>query len=209
VHNEARRFEKKDFTIILIGEPGHDETVGTMGWVRPERIHRVLTEEDVEALDLTQDTPLAYLTQTTLSVDDCERVIQALKRKYPHIQGPPKSDICYATTNRQAAVKSIAPGVDLVLVVGDKESANSTRLAEICTSLGKPSYLISKAAMIQPEWLEGVECILLTSGASAPETLVQGVIDYLRQLGPVDVEETELIPEDVHFKLPAELAPAR
>lgn len=207
VHNEARRFASKDFTVILIGEEGHDETVGTMGWA-PQHIRLVLDEADVEALEVPNPDKVSYITQTTLSVEDCERVIAALRRKFPNIQGPPKADICYATTNRQAAVNALSPMVDLVLVVGDRESANSNRLAEICRAKGKPAYLISTADMIQEEWLEGVESILLTAGASAPEMLVQGVIEYFRHRGPLEVSESEIMMEDVHFKLPAELASA-
>ncbi len=205
VHNEARRFAARDFTVILIGEEGHDETVGTMGWA-PKHIRLVLDESDVEALEVPNPDQVSYITQTTLSVDDCERVIAALRRKFPNIQGPPKADICYATTNRQAAVNALSPEVDLVLVVGDRESANSNRLAEICHAKGKPAYLISSADMIEEEWLDGVESILLTAGASAPELLVQGVIEYFRNRGPLDVVESEIMMENVHFKLPAELA---
>jgi 4-hydroxy-3-methylbut-2-enyl diphosphate reductase len=205
VHNEARRFAARDFTVILIGEEGHDETVGTMGWA-PSHIRLVLNEADVEALEVPNPDQVSYITQTTLSVDDCERVIAALRRKFPNIQGPPKADICYATTNRQAAVNALSPEVDLVIVVGDRESANSNRLAEICRAKGKPAYLISSADMIDEAWLEGVESILLTAGASAPELLVQGVIDYFHNRGPLDLVESEIMMENVHFKLPAELA---
>ncbi|MBI5092068.1 MAG: 4-hydroxy-3-methylbut-2-enyl diphosphate reductase [Candidatus Hydrogenedentes bacterium] len=205
VHNEARRFATKDFTIILVGEPGHDETVGTMGWA-PRHIRRVLTTDDVAALEGLNEENLSYITQTTLSVDDCQKVIAALKARFPKIQGPPTSDICYATTNRQAAVNALAPQVDLVLVVGDRQSANSTRLAEICVAKGKPSYLISDSTMIEEAWLAGVETILLTSGASAPEGLVQGVIEYFKSRGPCEVEERAIVGENVHFNLPKTLA---
>jgi 4-hydroxy-3-methylbut-2-enyl diphosphate reductase len=206
VHNEARRFAQKDFTIILIGEPGHDETVGTMGWA-PSHIRRVLTEEEVDSIEIDNPDQLSYITQTTLSVDDCNRVIMALKRRFPNIQGPPKADICYATTNRQAAVNQLSPEVDLVLVVGDRESANSNRLAEICRAKGKLARLISDASGIDDSWLDGVNCVLITAGASAPERLVQGVVDYLRARGPVEVEEREVMGENVHFNLPKELVP--
>jgi len=208
VHNEARRFASKDFTIILVGEDGHDETVGTMGWA-PKNIRLVFTDEDVERLEVPNPDHVSYITQTTLSVEDCDRVIRALRAKFPKIQGPPKADICYATTNRQAAVNALSPAVDLVLVVGDRESANSNRLAEICHAKGKPAHLISTADMLKEEWFEGVNSILLTAGASAPETLVQGVIAYFRARGPIEVEESEIITEDVHFKLPASLATAK
>jgi 4-hydroxy-3-methylbut-2-enyl diphosphate reductase len=205
VHNEARRFADKDFTIILVGEPGHDETIGTMGWA-PQHIKRVFTIEEVAQVEVPNPEKVAYITQTTLSVDDCTRLIEALKKRFPHITGPRSADICYATQNRQAAVNALSSQVDLVLVVGDRASANSTRLAEICTAKGIPAYLISSADMIQEAWLNGVESILLTSGASAPERLVQGVIEYFKTRGPCDVVESEAELEGVHFKLPAAIA---
>lgn len=205
VHNEARRFAAKDFTIILVGEEGHDETIGTMGWAAGH-IRRVFTIEDVEAIKIENPEKVAYITQTTLSVEDCARVVDALKRKFPDIQGPPKADICYATSNRQAAVNALAPLADLVLVVGDRASANSNRLAEICRANGIPAHLISDATAIDPSWLDNVETVVITAGASAPESLVQGVIKYLESRGPVDLEERTLVPEDVHFNLPREIA---
>ncbi len=204
VHYEARRFASKDFTIVLVGEQGHDETVGTMGWA-PEHIRLVMTPDDVAQLDVPDESKIAYITQTTLSVDECEVVIQALRKRFPKIQGPPKADICYATSNRQAAVRALAPEVDVVLVVGDRESANSTRLSEIAAEYRKPSYLISNARAIRPEWVRDAATVLITSGASVPERLVQDVIHYLEQFGPCDVEETELVHEDVHFRLPASI----
>jgi 4-hydroxy-3-methylbut-2-enyl diphosphate reductase len=204
VHYEARRFASKDFTIILVGEQGHDETVGTMGWA-PEHIRLVMNKEDVASLEVPDENKVAYITQTTLSVEDCEVVIEALRERFPKIQGPPKADICYATSNRQAAVRALTPDVDLVLVVGDRESANSTRLSEIAAEYGKPSYLISSASMIRDEWLNGAETVLITSGASVPDDLVQEVIDYLKHTGPCEVEEIELVHEDVHFRLPASI----
>jgi 4-hydroxy-3-methylbut-2-enyl diphosphate reductase len=205
VHYEARSFASKDFTIVLIGEVGHDETVGTMGWA-PEHIRLIISKDDVASLEVPDETKLAYITQTTLSVDDCQEVIDALKVRFPAIQGPPKADICYATSNRQAAVRALAPEADLVLVVGDRESANSTRLAEIAAEYGKPSYLVSNARMIQPEWLVGVETLLLTSGASVPDSLVREVIDFLSERGACDVLENEFVRESVHFRLPAAIA---
>ncbi|MCP4645455.1 MAG: 4-hydroxy-3-methylbut-2-enyl diphosphate reductase [bacterium] len=207
VHNEARRFAAKDHTIILIGEEGHDEVVGTMGWA-PSNIRLVITEEEVAALQVPDESKLSYITQTTLSVDDSKRIVEALRRRFPAIEGPKKGDICYATQNRQAAVNELSPEADLVLVVGDRESANSNRLAEICHAVGKPAYLISDAGMIEEGWLEGVDTVLLTAGASAPESLVLGVIDYLRSRGPCDLEERETMAESVHFKLPRELTKA-
>ena len=205
VHHEARRFASKDSTIILIGENGHDETVGTMGWA-PKHIQLVTTKADIAHLQVPDEENMAYITQTTLSVDDCQEVIDALKERFPHIAGPPKADICYATSNRQAAVRAISPQADLILVVGDSESANSTRLADIARGLGKPSYLISNSSYIQDEWLEGIKTVLLTSGASVPENLVQEVIDCLMVYdASSEVEEALLVEEDVHFRLPANI----
>jgi len=204
VHFEARRFAGNDITIILIGEEGHDETVGTMGWA-PEHIVRIISKDDIAKLEIADEDKVAYITQTTLSVEDCQEVIDALRERFPNIQGPPKADICYATSNRQAAVRALVSKAELVLVVGDSESANSTRLAEIAAEYGKASYLISTADSVQQDWLEDVETLVLTSGASVPEKLVQEVIDRLRTYGPCEVEEAEFVHEDVHFRLPAEI----
>ncbi len=206
VHHEARRFASKNSTIILIGENGHDETVGTMGWA-PKHIQLVTTKDDIPGLEIPDETNMSYITQTTLSVDDCQEVIDALKERFPHIVGPPKADICYATSNRQAAVRAISPQADLILVVGDSESANSTRLADIARGYGKPSYLISNSSFIQKEWLDGIETVLLTSGASVPENLVQEVIECLQAYDEhAIVEEALLVEEDVHFRLPANIS---
>ena len=205
VHHEARRFAKREYTIILVGEEGHDETVGTMGQA-PEHIRLVTTVEDVAKLQVNDEEQLAYITQTTLSVEDCSIIIDALKERFPAIQGPPRDDICYATTNRQVAVNALTHEVDLVLVVGDKESANSTRLADIARTKGKPAYLILDASMIQEEWLEGVERVLLTSGASVDEKHVQGVIEYLEQREPSTVTERSIVEENVFFRLPKDVA---
>ena len=204
VHFEARRFAGKDFTVILIGEEGHDETVGTMGWA-PDHIKLIKSKSDIDDLEIADESKIAYITQTTLSVEDCQIIIDALRERFPEIEGPPKADICYATSNRQAAVRALVPQADLVFVVGDSESANSTRLSEIAAEYGKASYLIGTASHIQEEWLKGVNTILLTSGASVPEKLVQEVIDRLREYGTCEVEESELVHEDVHFRLPAEI----
>ena len=166
----------------------------------------VLDPEDVEALEVPNEDKIAYITQTTLSVDDCQQIIDLLKDRFPHIDGPPQADICYATSNRQDAVRAMAPEADLVLVVGDRESANSTRLAEIAAEYGIPSYLIGNAGMIDDAWLDGVETLLLTSGASAPDALVQEVIDYLGELTTCEVAERELAEENVHFRLPSAFA---
>ena len=205
VHYEARRFAAKDHTIILIGEADHDETVGTMGWA-PEHIKLIMTKEDIAFLDVPDETKVAFITQTTLSVDDCQEVIDALRERFPLIEGPSKADICYATSNRQDAVRAIVPRVDLVLVVGDCESANSTRLCEIAADYGRPSYLIRDAGMIEEEWLDGVDSVLLTSGASVPETLLQEVIAYLQARGPCTVRESVVASEGVHFRLPSAIA---
>jgi 4-hydroxy-3-methylbut-2-enyl diphosphate reductase len=205
VHHEARRFAKKNQTIILIGEAGHDETVGTMGQA-PANIILIQYPHEVDTLEVPDPDALSYITQTTLSVDDCTVVINALKEKFPNIQGPPSDDICYATTNRQAAVRAWTPEADLVLVVGDTESANSTRLADIARTYGKPAYLISDAGMIDETWLEGVKTVLITSGASVPEKLVAGVIDFLQARETCTVEERTLVEESVHFRLPKNVA---
>ncbi|HEO71632.1 MAG TPA: 4-hydroxy-3-methylbut-2-enyl diphosphate reductase [Candidatus Hydrogenedentes bacterium] len=204
VHREARRFAEQDYAIVLIGKAGHDEVTGATGWA-PEHIQVVFTEEDVEHLDLSADARVAYITQTTLSVDDCARVIEALRRRFPDIVAPPSDDICYATQNRQRAVRLLAVEADLVLVVGDEASANSTRLAEICRAAGRESHLIGSAAAIEPAWLDGVDTVLVTSGASAPEALVKGVVEYLERLEPCTVDEREVVHEDVHFALPKEI----
>ncbi len=205
VHYEARRFAKKGYTIVLIGEEGHDETIGTMGQA-PEHIILVTTKEDVDKLEVVDPDNLSYITQTTLSVDDCQVIIDALKAKFPNIMQPPREDICYATTNRQAAVNALALEVDLVLVVGDQESANSARLAEIARSKGKPAHLILDASFIKEEWLDGVERLLLTSGASVADKHVQGVITFLQEREPCTVAERELVEENVYFRLPAAIA---
>ena len=202
VHREACRFAEQGCTVFLIGEKGHDEVLGTAGWAA-DRIQVVFTEDDIASVEVADPARVAYLTQTTLSVEDCERVIAALRARFPGIQGAAAKDICYATQNRQRAVNELAPEADLVLVVGDRESANSKRLAEICKKTGKASYLISSAGMIQDAWFQGVDTVLVTSGASAPEFLVQGVVERLRAIDPAcEVEERALVRENVHFSLP-------
>lgn len=205
VHHEARSFASKDFTIVLIGEDGHDETVGTMGWA-PDHIKLVITKEDVDLLEVVDESHMAYITQTTLSVEDCQEIIDLLRNRFPNIQGPPKADICYATSNRQEAVRALAPKADLVLVVGDRESANSTRLSEIAKEYDKPSYLISNASQIEPAWLENIGTVLITSGASVPEILVQQVIQRIQEVEPSEVETAELVEEHVHFRLPSTIS---
>jgi 4-hydroxy-3-methylbut-2-enyl diphosphate reductase len=201
VHNEARRFAAEGFTIFLIGHAGHEEVVGTMGEA-PDEIVLVQNIDDVALLAEPRTEKLAYLTQTTLSVDETTAIIAALQRRFPTIVGPPKDDICYATTNRQAAVKSLAREVDLMLVIGSANSSNSQRLVDVTRDLGVPAQLIDDESQILDSWLEGVETVGITSGASAPEWLVERVVDWFRERGVDDVAEHHLIEENVHFALP-------
>src|SRR3954452_12050130 len=177
VHLEAVKYAREGYTIVLIGHEGHDEVIGTMGEA-PDRMILVETAEDVERLEIDPEK-IAYLTQTTLSVDDANVVIAALRQKFPRIANPPKDDICYATQNRQEAIRELARQADLVLVLGSQNSSNSRRLAEIADGLGPQAHLIDGVAEIQPEWFEGVETVLITAGASAPEDVVQECIEYL------------------------------
>ena len=201
VHNEAKRFAGQGFTIFLIGHAGHEEVVGTMGEA-PDAIVLVQTVEDVALLPEPRSEQLAYLTQTTLSVDETTDIIAALKARFPTVVGPPKDDICYATTNRQAAVKSLAREVDLVLVIGSANSSNSQRLVDVTRDLGVQAHLIDDESQILGSWLEGVETVGITSGASAPEWLVERVVDWFRERGVEEVAEHHLIEENVHFALP-------
>ena len=201
VHNEARRFAGQGFTIFLIGHAGHEEVVGTMGEA-PEEIVLVQTLEDVALLPDPPSEKLAYITQTTLSVDETTDIIAALQARFPTIVGPPKDDICYATTNRQAAVKSLAREVDLVLVIGSANSSNSQRLVDVTRDLGVPAHLVDDESQILDSWLDGVETVGITSGASAPEWLVERVVDWFRERGVDQVDEHHLIDENVHFALP-------
>lgn len=204
VHKEAIRYAKEGRRIILIGHEGHDEVVGTIGEA-PEAIVLVENEEDVERLDLPPDAPLAYLTQTTLSVDETRGIISALKRRFPHIVGPAKDDICYATQNRQEAVRELAQQVDVVLVLGSQNSSNSQRLAEIAQALGKPAYLIDGHHELQEGWLSPEDTVLVTAGASAPEDVVESCLDHLRQRYGASVEERTIREEDVYFPIPLEV----
>lgn len=205
VHAEGRRYAAQGREIVLVGHAGHAEVDGTMGQI-PGRVHLVQTVADVATLEVGTPDQLAYITQTTLSVDDTRGIIQALKARFPGIVGPDVRDICYATQNRQQAVHDLAKQVDLILVVGSKNSSNSNRLAEIGIELGKPSYLIDDADALRPEWFAGIQTVGLTAGASAPEMLVQGVIDGLRRFAEVDVSTLSGVAEDVKFKFPAELS---
>lgn len=203
VHQEICRFARQGYSIIYIGDAGHDETLGAIGWA-PESIQLVRTEEDVKALKVEDPERVAYITQTTLSIADCALIVKALRDRFPKIVSPRKPDICYATSNRQMAIVALVPESDLVLVVGDPESANSCRLRDIALKLGKPAHLIPDAGGIDPAWLEGAATLLLTSGASAPDHLVEGVIARLRTFRDCAVEERVLVEEDIHFTLPLE-----
>jgi 4-hydroxy-3-methylbut-2-enyl diphosphate reductase len=205
VHNQGKRYVAKGRTLILIGHDGHPEVEGTMGQISAP-VLLVQNEADVNALDLPSDTPVAYITQTTLSVDDTQGIIAALKRRFDDIVGPETTDICYATQNRQSAVRELSKLVDLILVVGARNSSNSNRLREIGSEAGVQSYLIADGSEIDPVWLEGVETIGITAGASAPEVLVDDVIATLRRRGPVDVSTLPGRQENIEFRLPSELA---
>jgi 4-hydroxy-3-methylbut-2-enyl diphosphate reductase len=204
VHLEAARFAKEAYTIILIGHEGHDEVLGTMGEA-PEHILLVQDASDVDRLELPQDVKIAYLTQTTLSVDDAEVIIAALRRRFPQIVGPSRDDICYATQNRQEAVKELVPEADVVLVLGSRNSSNSMRLAEIAQSCGKPAYLIDTVREVAENWFKASDTVLITAGASAPEEVVDECISYLRQRYGATVESRTVRQEHVGFPLPREL----
>jgi 4-hydroxy-3-methylbut-2-enyl diphosphate reductase len=204
VHLEAVRFAREGYTILLIGHEGHDEVVGTMGEA-PSNMLLVQDADEVERLQLPPDAKVAYLTQTTLSVDDAEIIIAALRRRFPSIVGPSKDDICYATQNRQEAVKDLVPEVDIVVVFGSRNSSNSQRLAELAQSCGKPAYLIDGVKEIQPGWFHGNETVLITAGASAPEEVVQECVEYLQHRYGAIVESRTVREEHVNFPLPREL----
>jgi 4-hydroxy-3-methylbut-2-en-1-yl diphosphate reductase len=204
VHLEAVRFAKEGYTILLIGHEGHDEVLGTMGEA-PGSMLLVQDAAEVDRLPLPPDAKVAYLTQTTLSVDDAEIIIAALRRRFPNIVGPSKDDICYATQNRQEAVKELVPEADLVVVLGSRNSSNSQRLAELAQSCGKPAYLIDGIKEIEAAWFSGRETVLITAGASAPEDVVQGCVEYLQQRYGATVESRTVREEHVNFPLPREL----
>jgi len=204
VHLEAVRFAREGYTILLIGHEGHDEVIGTMGEA-PHAIVLVESVEHADRLEFPTGARLAYLTQTTLSVDDANRIINRLKSRFPQLVGPPKEDICYATQNRQEAVRSLTEEAELVLVLGSQNSSNSQRLKEIALENGIAAYLIDGAADIDDQWFDGVETVLITAGASAPESVVDECITYLRQRYDARVETRALRQEDVHFPLPREL----
>jgi 4-hydroxy-3-methylbut-2-enyl diphosphate reductase len=204
VHLEAVRFARDGYTILLIGHEGHDEVIGTMGEA-PQAIVLVESVEHADQLEFPAGTKLAYLTQTTLSVDDANRIIDRLKARFPQIVGPPKEDICYATQNRQEAVHLLAADADLVLVLGSQNSSNSQRLKELAKERGVPAFLIDGAKDIDPAWFTGSETVVITAGASAPESVVQECVEYLRQRFEAQVEPRTIREENVHFPLPREL----
>jgi 4-hydroxy-3-methylbut-2-enyl diphosphate reductase len=201
VHREALKFAADGYTIVLIGHDGHEEVEGTMGEA-PEHIVLVETEADVDALEIEDPDRLAYVSQTTLSVDETAAIIARLRERFPNIVGPRTDDICYATTNRQAAVKQMAVHCDLVLVIGSRNSSNSNRLVEVAREHGAEAHLIDNEAQVEESWLEGKDVVGISSGASAPELLVQRLVQFFRDRGTEDVEEFDVVHEDVRFMLP-------
>jgi 4-hydroxy-3-methylbut-2-enyl diphosphate reductase len=203
VHVQARRYAAEGYTVVLIGHAGHEEVIGTMGEA-PGSIILVESVADVDRLDLGM-AKVAYVTQTTLSVDETAEIITALRRRFPAIHAPKREDICYATSNRQWAVKEMLSEVDLLLVIGSRNSSNSNRLVEVARAGGVASYLVDDASEIDETWLDGIEIVGVTSGASAPEKLVEGVCDWFRARGVHDIEAYRIMDEDVEFRLPVEL----
>ncbi|MGI8802604.1 MAG: 4-hydroxy-3-methylbut-2-enyl diphosphate reductase [Solirubrobacteraceae bacterium] len=208
VHVEAKKFAADGYTIVLIGHHGHEEVEGTMGEA-PDSIVLVETEADVDALEIADPEKVAFISQTTLSVDETTTIISRLRATFPRIIGPRTDDICYATTNRQAAVKQLAPLCDLVLVIGSRNSSNSKRLVEVARDYGTESHLIDNEHEVKEEWLDGKRVVGISSGASAPEELVQRLVAFFRDRGVVDVDEFSVIQEDVRFMLPKTIRPVR
>jgi 4-hydroxy-3-methylbut-2-enyl diphosphate reductase len=204
VHVQARRYAAEGYTVVLIGHAGHEEVVGTMGEA-PDSIVLVESVEDVEGLGFAADERLAYITQTTLSVDETKEIIAALRRRFASIRGPQREDICYATSNRQWAVKEMIEHIDVLLVIGSRNSSNSNRLVEVARAAGVPAYLIDDERDIDPAWLAGAETAGVTSGASAPERLVERVCAWFRVRGVTEIEPYRMVEEDVFFRLPVEL----
>ncbi|HKE62713.1 MAG TPA: 4-hydroxy-3-methylbut-2-enyl diphosphate reductase [Nitrospira sp.] len=204
VHNEVNRDYTQGYDLILIGHAGHPEVIGTLGQI-PDKFHLVSSVEDVEKLHVESTTNLSYVTQTTLSVDECRDIVGALHKRFPHIKGPHQEDICYATQNRQNAVKELSKLVDVILVIGSPNSSNSNRLRELGEHCGIDSYLIDSTADINLDWLKKAKAIGITAGASAPEVLVEEVVAYLKNYGTAEVEDLTVIEEDVEFLLPKEL----
>jgi 4-hydroxy-3-methylbut-2-en-1-yl diphosphate reductase len=205
VHNQGKRYVGQGRILILVGHAGHPEVEGTMGQI-PAPVHLVQTEKDVETLDIPNDAPVAYVTQTTLSVDDTRGIIAALQRRFSDIIGPETRDICYATQNRQTAVRELSKLVDVILVVGATNSSNSNRLREIGSESGVPSYLIADGSELNSDWVKDARAVGITAGASAPDVLVEDVIEALRRLRPVEVSTLPGREENIEFRLPAELA---
>jgi 4-hydroxy-3-methylbut-2-enyl diphosphate reductase len=201
VHVEAKKFAAAGYTIVLVGHAGHEEVEGTMGEA-PDHIVLIQSEEDVDALEVEDPSKVAYISQTTLSVDETRAIIDRLRERFPAIVGPRTDDICYATTNRQAAVKQLARQCDLVLVIGSDNSSNSNRLVEVARECGSEAHLIDNERQVSDEWLSGKRAVGITSGASAPEELVQRLVDFFRARGTNDVRELEVVQEDVRFMLP-------
>jgi 4-hydroxy-3-methylbut-2-en-1-yl diphosphate reductase len=204
VHQEARKFAAKGYDIVLIGHQGHEEVVGTMGHA-PRAVHLVGDEDEAARVEVADPERVAYLTQTTLSVDETAGVVDTLRRRFPVLAGPRSDDICYATQNRQAAVKALARDCQLVLVIGAENSSNSVRLVEVARAAGCQAHLVSDASAFDPAWLEGVDTVGISSGASAPEWLVDELVERLQARGATEVREVEVVPEDVHFALPGNL----
>ncbi|MGO8953256.1 MAG: 4-hydroxy-3-methylbut-2-enyl diphosphate reductase [Rhodomicrobium sp.] len=204
VHLQGKKYLNQGRTVILVGHAGHPEVEGTMGQI-PGPVHLVQTEDDVRSLPLAETTPVAYVTQTTLSIDDTRGIIEAIKGRFKDVVGPETNDICYATQNRQTAVRELTKIADVILVVGAKNSSNSNRLREIGEEAGVPSYLLADGSELDPNWVKGARIAGLTAGASAPEAMVQNVIESLRALGPVEVTNLPGVQENVEFRLPVEL----
>jgi len=202
VHKEAIRFTREGYSLVLIGHSGHEEVVGTMGEAPMQLVTSV---EEAETLVVPNPEKVVYLTQTTLSLDDTAQIVKALQRRFPKMQAPPTDDVCYATQNRQNAVREIAHKIDLMLVIGSGNSSNSQRLREVSTNTGIPAYLINNETEIMPEWLDGVEVVGITAGASAPEEYVMSVVNHMRSLGATEVEEYPAEEERIHFALPPQL----
>jgi 4-hydroxy-3-methylbut-2-en-1-yl diphosphate reductase len=207
VHNQGKRYIAQGRTLILIGHAGHPEVEGTIGQI-PGKVHLVQTESDVDLLEIDAGAPVAYVTQTTLSVDDTRGMIAALQRRFTDLVGPDVRDICYATQNRQTAVRELSRVVDVILVVGAKNSSNSNRLREVGAEAGIPSYLIADSSELDPDWVRNAGSVGITAGASAPESLVDDVIEALRRLAPVEVSTLSGREENIQFRLPAELTQA-
>jgi 4-hydroxy-3-methylbut-2-en-1-yl diphosphate reductase len=201
VHREASSFAREGYTIVLVGHDGHEEVEGTMGEA-PERIVLVQSEQDVDELEVEDPERIAYITQTTLSVDETSSIVARLRERFPRIVGPRTDDICYATTNRQAAVKQMAGRCDLMLVIGSRNSSNSVRLVEVARACGTEAHLIDNADEVREEWLAGSRVVGISSGASAPENLVKELVDLFRARGVTDVSQVDVVKEDVRFMLP-------